>query len=227
MEKKHQNAVNWVGINLAIKKRLTFYQTRSNTTILQKTLPPYCIRKIVGRERGNPLSKMTWMNNVQDERKTSRSQEIDVNSFYEKQIFSERTERPVIETNLIQTRSSKNKMFSNIEKAHERTKRLVDGINTENVPNNSSQTRSVYESNVQRWRSNTSWENGKIRCWSWWRESWANNAQRGGHGLPNSRTTTLCCETYAEYQRSRIDSENWEPSRSICFSTRPTTESMI
>ena len=33
---------------------------------------------------------------VQDERKTSRSQEIDVNSFHEELVSSERTERPVI-----------------------------------------------------------------------------------------------------------------------------------
>ena len=34
------------------------------------------------------------------------------------------------------------------------------------------------------------------------------NGERGGHGLPNSRATTFCCEACAEYQRSRIDSEN-------------------
>ena len=31
------------------------------------------------------------------------------------------------------------------------------------------------------------------------------NGERGGHGLPNSRTTTFCCEAYAEYQRLRVD----------------------
>ena len=52
---------------------------------------------------------------VQDERKTSRSQEIDVNSFREEPSSSERTGRPVTgpvtgkpvhETSVIQTRSS-------------------------------------------------------------------------------------------------------------------------
>ena len=38
---------------------------------------------------------------VQDERKTSRSQEIDDNSFHEEPVSSERTERPVIETSVI------------------------------------------------------------------------------------------------------------------------------
>ena len=36
--KKHQDAVYWVDINLAIRKGLTFYQTRSNAIIFQGTL---------------------------------------------------------------------------------------------------------------------------------------------------------------------------------------------
>ena len=45
--KKHQDAVCWVDINLAIKEGLTFYQTRSNAIILQGTLPAYCLPKVV------------------------------------------------------------------------------------------------------------------------------------------------------------------------------------
>ena len=41
--KKHQDAVFWVDIDLAIEEGLTFYQTRSNAIILQGTLPAYCI----------------------------------------------------------------------------------------------------------------------------------------------------------------------------------------
>ena len=37
--KRHQSTKNWVDINLAIEKWLTFYQTRSNAIILQETLP--------------------------------------------------------------------------------------------------------------------------------------------------------------------------------------------
>ena len=37
--KKHQNTVYWVDIRLAQKKRLKFYQTRSNAIILHNTLP--------------------------------------------------------------------------------------------------------------------------------------------------------------------------------------------
>ena len=45
--KRHQDAVYWVDINLAMKKGLKFYQTRSNAIILHETLPAYCIPKVV------------------------------------------------------------------------------------------------------------------------------------------------------------------------------------
>ena len=41
--KRHQDAVYWVDINLAIEKGYTFYQTQSNAIILQETLQAYCI----------------------------------------------------------------------------------------------------------------------------------------------------------------------------------------
>ena len=53
--KKHQDAVFWVDINLAIQIGLTFYQTRSNAIILQETLPAYCIPKVVRMETGEVL----------------------------------------------------------------------------------------------------------------------------------------------------------------------------
>ena len=48
--KKHQDAVYWVDIDLAIRKGLTFYQTRSNAIIFQGTLLAYCIPKVVRME---------------------------------------------------------------------------------------------------------------------------------------------------------------------------------
>ena len=42
--KRHEDAVFWVDIDLAIREGLTFYQTRSNAIILQGTLPAYCIQ---------------------------------------------------------------------------------------------------------------------------------------------------------------------------------------
>ena len=53
--KKHQNTVYWVDINLAQKKGLKFYQTRSNAIILQETLPAYCIPKVVRMETGEVI----------------------------------------------------------------------------------------------------------------------------------------------------------------------------
>ena len=62
---------------------------------------------------------------VQDGRKMSRSQEIDVNSCHEETVSSARTVRPVVESSVIQTRSSEDSQDTNVETAHERTTRLV------------------------------------------------------------------------------------------------------
>ena len=59
--KKHQDAVHWVDINLAIRKGLTFYQTRSNATILQGILPAYCIPKVVRLETGEVFFETAYM----------------------------------------------------------------------------------------------------------------------------------------------------------------------
>ena len=50
--KRHQDAVYWVDIDLAIRKGLKFYQTRSNAIILQETLPACCIPKVVRLKTG-------------------------------------------------------------------------------------------------------------------------------------------------------------------------------
>ena len=162
--KRLQDAENWVDINLAIEKGLTFYQTRSNAIIIQETFPAYCIPKVVRMETGEVIYEKVYMSprpppkislqhewkrelgsehaqrpevgqvsrifqsnqpipnpsrertgrpvvkddtrTVQDGRKTFRSQEMDVNSFHEETVSSERTGRLVVETSVIQTRSS-------------------------------------------------------------------------------------------------------------------------
>ena len=48
--KKHQDAVFWVHIDLAIQRGLTFYQTRSKAIIFQGTLP-----KVVRLKTGEVL----------------------------------------------------------------------------------------------------------------------------------------------------------------------------
>ena len=59
--KKHQDAVFWVDINLAIRKGLTFYQTRSNAIILQGILPAYCIPKVARLKTGEVLYEKSYM----------------------------------------------------------------------------------------------------------------------------------------------------------------------
>ena len=59
--KKHQDAVFWVDIDLAIEKGLTFYQFRSNAIILQGTLPAYCIPKVVRLKTGEVLYEKSYM----------------------------------------------------------------------------------------------------------------------------------------------------------------------
>ena len=59
--KRHQDAVYWVDINLAIAKALKLYQTRSNPIILQETLPSYCIPKVVRMETGEVIYEKVYM----------------------------------------------------------------------------------------------------------------------------------------------------------------------
>ena len=50
--KKHQNTVYWVDFQLAQRKGLKLYQTRSNAIILYNTRPAYCIPKDIKMETG-------------------------------------------------------------------------------------------------------------------------------------------------------------------------------
>ena len=59
--KRHQNAVFWVDIDLAIREGLTFYQTRSNAIILQGTLPAHCISKVERLETGEMLYERRYL----------------------------------------------------------------------------------------------------------------------------------------------------------------------
>ena len=59
--KRHQDAVFWVDIDLAILKGLTFYQTRSNAIILQGTLPAHCIVKVERLKTGEKLYERRYL----------------------------------------------------------------------------------------------------------------------------------------------------------------------
>ena len=58
--RKHQNTLYRVDINLAQKKGLKFYQTRSNAIILHETLPAYCIPKVVRMETGDVIYEKVY-----------------------------------------------------------------------------------------------------------------------------------------------------------------------
>ena len=58
---RHQDAVFWVDIDLAIREGLMFYQTRSNAIILQRTLPAHCIPKVVRLKTGEVLFERRYL----------------------------------------------------------------------------------------------------------------------------------------------------------------------
>ena len=59
--KRHQDAVYWVDINLAIEKGLTFYQTRSNAIIFQGTLPAHRISSVERLKNGEMLYERRYL----------------------------------------------------------------------------------------------------------------------------------------------------------------------
>ena len=58
--RRHQNTVYWVDIQLAQRKGLKFYQTRSNTVILYDTLPAYCIPKAIMMKSGEVIYEKVY-----------------------------------------------------------------------------------------------------------------------------------------------------------------------
>ena len=58
---RHQDTVYWVDIQLAERKGLKFYQTRSNAIIFSDTLPAYCIPKVVVMESGEIIYEKVCM----------------------------------------------------------------------------------------------------------------------------------------------------------------------
>ena len=56
--KRHQDTVYWVEKQLAQRKGLNFYQTRSNAIILYDTLPAYCISKAIVMKSGEITTRV-------------------------------------------------------------------------------------------------------------------------------------------------------------------------
>ena len=59
--KKHQNTVYLVDFQLAQRKGLKLYQTRSNAIILYNTLPAYCMPKVVEMESGEIICEKVFV----------------------------------------------------------------------------------------------------------------------------------------------------------------------
>ena len=137
--KKHQITVYWVDINLALKKGLKFYQTRSNATILHETLPAYCIPKVVRMEIGDVIYekvysslKHEWMKDLgsevagQPEGEVARQAKSSQSSQSNPNTDHDRTGRPVVcSERASQTRFSRDSPNFNLEEEtnHDRTER--------------------------------------------------------------------------------------------------------
>ena len=163
--KKHPDAVYWVHINLAFRKGLKLYQTRSNAIILHETLPAYCIPKVVRMETGEviyekvymsprPPPKISlrhdWKRELGSEHAQQPERQVvqQYRSFQSNQPIPNpsrnRSGQPVVETNKTQTRSSDDSKSLNVELAHDRSGQPVVETNTENVPDGC-ETRSCME----------------------------------------------------------------------------------
>ena len=94
--------------------------------ILHETLPAYCIPKVVRMETGEGIYEKVFMS-------PRPHPKISLKHESKRTVSSERTGRPVVETSVIQTRSSEDSKDPNVETTHERTRRFVVE-QTENVP---------------------------------------------------------------------------------------------
>ena len=59
--KRHQDAVFWIDIDLAIREGLTFYQTLSNSIVLQGALPAHYISKVERLKTGQMLYERRYL----------------------------------------------------------------------------------------------------------------------------------------------------------------------
>ena len=85
--KRHQDAVYWVDINLAMRKGLKFYQTRSNAFILHETLPACCVPKVVGMETGEVIYEKVYMS-------PRPPRKISLKHDWKRELVSDRAQRP-------------------------------------------------------------------------------------------------------------------------------------
>ena len=70
-----------------MKKRLKFYQTRTNAIILHETLPAYCIPKVVRMETGEVIYEKVYMS-------PRPPRKISLKHDWKRELGSERAQRP-------------------------------------------------------------------------------------------------------------------------------------
>ena len=127
--KKHQNTVYWVDINLALKKGLKFYQTRSNAIILHETLPAYCIPKVVPMEPGEVTYEKVYAS-------PRPPPKISLKHNCLKELGSEVARQPAGE--VVQQSKSSQLSQPSLKPDHDRTEKPVVGLKEEQEHSNSS-----------------------------------------------------------------------------------------
>ena len=192
--KKHQDAVYWVDVNLAIRKGLAFYQTRSNAIILQGILPAYCIPKVVRLKTGEVLYEKAYMS-------PRPPPKISLRHDWTKELGSKVVRQPEGEVArqakffqaaqpIPSPNCDRSGQFDKHNVAVQDDPEVYHEIKTLNTDNETLRERIEEDMNFK------------------------------NPGLPH-----FYCEASTQCQRSRIDSENREPSKPTCSSTRPTTKS--
>ena len=140
--KRHQDTVCWVDIQLAQRKGLKFYQTRSNAIIFYDTLPAYCISKVIvmkseeihyekvyvsRRPPPNISHKDNWMCDLDSDIAGSSKDTQRIEPKHQTQLSS--TVRPICgEKEEIEERTKFDRDTLNQEKHNEVTDRTSTGI---------------------------------------------------------------------------------------------------
>ena len=116
--KKHQNPVYWVDINLALRKGLKIFQTRSNAIILHETLPACCIPKVVRMETGEAQNEKVYAS-------PRPPPKISLKHDWKRESGSEDAQRP--EGHVVQQSRSSQLNQRNPNPDHDRTEQPVVG----------------------------------------------------------------------------------------------------
>ena len=160
---------------------------------------------------------------MQDERNTSFSQEINVNSFNEELSSSDRTGRPV-EIEVLQTRSSEDSKSLNVEQTHDRTGRPVAILHTAAVQDDPEVYHEADTLNVDDEVFRKRMEKSIVVHDENHEPMMVNEADMDFRipGLPHSVVKHAQCTSVRQLIQT-IE----EPPKSTCSSTRSTTESII